>query len=990
MKKLFTTMLVFCLVYVAYGQTTVTGTVIDESGETVIGATILLKGTTRGAISDIDGTYSIIVPNADATLVASFTGFKTIEEKVGNRTQINFQMESDIALIDEVVITGYGSQGRKVLTSAISSLDAKEIENLPTPGVDQMIQGRAAGVQISANSGTPGGSIFVRIRGTNSITAGSDPLYVVDGIPIVSTPLEAEGTGGQRTSPIADINPADIQSIEVLKDAAATSIYGARAANGVVLITTKRGTTSRKPRVTLNAYTGIQNFWRDPSEALVNAQQFEELSNEAARNRGQDEPYPNPGSGDNTDWNKFIFQDNAPINNLDLSISGGDSKVKYFVSGNVFAQDGIMRNNDYKRQTGRVNLDYSVSEKLRFGTSVLYSRSDRTRSDNDNNIFGALGAAFFNPPNLPARQPDGSLTKFSIFENPIAVAEFQDLSMKTNRVLANAFAEWDITDYLTFKTSGGVDYNNIKEDAYWPTQMNEGAAVNGQGRSTVTVDDNLVWENVLTFQKGLGGEHYLTVLLGQSIQTSDFERTQAFGQQFPSNDFRRVTSAAVQTSSSSGSEWGIASYFGRINYDFAGKYLVNVNMRRDGSSRFGQENRWGTFPSIGVGWRISEESFMDNNTFFNELKLRGSWGITGNQNGIGNFSSLGLWNGGFNYDGAPGTSFAQLANPDLKWETTTQFNVGVDMTIFNERLSLTFDYYRKLTEDLLLNVPLPRTTGFTSQIQNFGELENNGWEFGINFAAIQKQDLQWNINFNVSQNEAVATRLVAPIEAFTRSPIRLEEGLPLFSFWLHEQLGVDPQTGDAIWRVGDSDSRTEDFNPSVHRYIVGDAQPDFIGGITSDLTWKGINFMMFWQYSLGNDQLHWNRFFQEHGGGRNTQYHTSQLDRWQQPGDDTMVPRQTSSNYSGSLRPSRFLEDGSYLRLKNVSLGYTIPTSVVDKLGMSSARVYLAAQNLITITNYTGLDPELNTGASNQLVQGIELYAFPQARTFTAGFTVNF
>ncbi|GAB5550579.1 MAG: TonB-dependent receptor [Saprospiraceae bacterium] len=990
MKKLFTTMMVFCLVYVAYGQTTVTGTVIDESGETVIGATILLKGTTRGTISDLDGSYSIKVPNEDATLVASFTGYKTIEEKVGNRTEINFQMESDISLIDEVVITGYGSQGRKVLTSAISSLDAKEIENLPTPAVDQMIQGRAPGVQISANSGTPGGSIFVRIRGTNSITAGSDPLYVVDGIPIVSTPLEAEGTGGQRTSPIADINPADIQSIDVLKDAAATAIYGARAANGVVLITTKRGATSRKARITLNAYTGIQNFWRDPSEALVNATQFEELSNEAARNRGQDEPYPNPGSGDNTDWNKFIFQDNAPISNLDLSISGGDDKVKYYVSGNSFSQDGIMRNNDYQRQTGRVNLDYSVSEKLRFGTSVLYSRSDRTRSDNDNNIFGALGAAFFNPPNLPARQSDGSLTKFSIFENPIAVAEFQDLKMKTNRVLANVFAEWDITDYLTFKTSGGVDYNNIKEDAYWPTQMNEGAAVNGQGRSTVTVDDNLVWENVLTFQKGLGGEHYLTVLLGQSIQTSDFERTVAFGQQFPSNDFRRVTSAAIQTSSSSGSEWGIASYFGRINYDFAGKYLVNVNMRRDGSSRFGEENRWGTFPSIGVGWRISEESFMANNSFFDELKLRGSWGVTGNQNGIGNFASLGLWDGGFNYAGAPGTSFSQLANPDLKWETTTQFNVGVDMTIFKERLSLTFDYYSKLTEDLLLNVPLPRTTGFTSQIQNFGELENKGWEFGINYAAIQTNDLQWNVNFNISQNEAVATRLVAPIESFTRSPIRLEEGLPLFSFWLHEQLGVDPQTGDAIWRVGDSDSRTEDFNPSVHRYIVGDAQPDFIGGITSDLTWKGINFMMFWQYSIGNDQLHWNRFFQEHGGGRNTQYHTSQLDRWQQPGDQTMVPRQTAANYSGSLRPSRFLEDGSYLRLKNVSLGYSLPSSIIEKVGMSGARIYISAQNLITITDYTGLDPELNTGASNQLVQGIELYAFPQARTFTAGFTANF
>jgi TonB-linked SusC/RagA family outer membrane protein len=696
MKRLIATVLAFSLALFAYGQKTVTGKITTaEDGEAVIGATILLKGTSRGEVTDLDGNYSIEVPNDNAVLIIAFTGLKTIEERVGNRTEINFEMAADIALLDEIVVTGYGSQGRKVLTSAISSLDAKEIENLPQPSFDQMMQGRAPGVQISANSGTPGGSIFVRIRGTNSITAGSDPLYVVDGIPIVSNPLEAEGTGGQRTSPIADINPADIQSIEILKDASATAIYGARAANGVVLITTKRGERSRNARVTLNSYVGIQNFWKDPSEAVVDARTFEELSNEAARNRGQAEPYPNPGSGANTDWNSFIFRNDAPIFSTDLSISGGDDKVKYFVSGSNFLQKGIMKNNDYERQTGRINLDYKANDRLKFGTSILYSRSNRTRSDNDNNIFGALGAAFFNPPNLPARQPDGSLTKFSIFENPIAVAEFQDLKMRTNRVLANFFGEWEITDYLTFKSIASVDYNNIKEDAYWPTQMNEGAAVNGQARSTVTVDDNLIWENVLTFQKSLGGEHYLTVLAGQSVQTSDFERTQAFGQQFPSNDFRRITSAAIQTSSSQGSEWGIASLFGRINYDYAGKYLVTFNIRRDGSSRFGEDNRWGTFPSVGVGWRITEESFMQNNGLFDELKVRASWGITGNQNGIGNFASLGLWNGGFNYDGAPGTSPAQLANPDLKWETTRQINFGLDMTFLNERVSATVDYYKK-------------------------------------------------------------------------------------------------------------------------------------------------------------------------------------------------------------------------------------------------------------------------------------------------------
>jgi len=989
MKRILSVLpLLFLAVLVMGQEKTVSGTITSaEDGLPVIGATILIKGTSSGTATDIDGNYTLQVPGDDAILVISYTGLKTQEVTVGDRTEINVEMESSVSILDEVVVTGYGSQGRRVLTSSVSSVGAEEIENLPTPNVDQMLQGRAAGVQINSNSGTPGGSIFVRVRGTTSITAGSDPLYIVDGIPIVSSPLEAEGTGGQRTSPISDINPADIESIEVLKDAAATAIYGARAANGVVIITTKRGSRSQGATVKLNAYYGVQNFWKDPRESLVNAEQFEVLANEAARNRGQAEPYPNPGTGDDTDWIGFIFQDNAPMYNVDLSVSGGTDRIRYYVSGNQFDQQGIMRNNAFKRQSGRINLDFDASDKVTLGTSILYSRTDRTRSDNDNNIFGGLGAAFFTPPNIPPRQPDGSLTKFSIFESPIAVAEFQDLTMITNRVLASVYGEWDITKGLTFKSQFNVDYNDIQEDAYWPTQMNEGAAVNGEARSTSTTDDNWIWENILTYQTSLGGEHYITALAGYSAQQSTFSRTQASGQQFPSNDFRRIASAAVQTSFSTGSQWGIASLFGRINYNFADKYLVNVNVRRDGSSRFGEENRWGTFPSIGVGWRLSEEAFLANSNFINELKLRGSWGITGNQNGIDDFAALGLWIGDSPYTNTPGTRPQQLANPDLKWEETTQWNVGLDVSVLNERLTMTFDVYEKNTTDLLLEVPLPRTTGFESQFQNIGEITNSGWELGIVATPVLSNDFSWDINFNIAHNEAVIDRLAAPINAFTRDPIRLEEGVPMFSFWLHEQLGVDPQTGDVIWRVTEGE---EEFNSSRDRFIVGNAQPDLFGGITNTLRYKGFDFMMFWQFSLGNDQLHWNRFFQEHGGGRNTQYHTSQLDRWQQPGDITDVPRQAGVNYSGDLRPSRFLEDGSYIRLKNASLGYTFPSSVTSKIGMNNLRLYVTGQNLITITDYTGLDPELNTGANNQLVQGIELYAFPQARVFTFGLTGTF
>jgi len=991
MKRIFSVLpLLFLAVLVMGQEKEVTGTVTStEDGLPVIGATILIKGTTSGTATDVDGNYSLRVPGDDAVLVFSYTGLQTQEVTVGDRTEVNVVMESSISILDEVVVTGYGSQGRRVLTSAVSSVGAEEIENLPTPNVDQMLQGRAAGVQITSNSGTPGGGMFVRVRGTTSITAGSDPLYVVDGIPIQALPLQAENIGGQVTSPLADLNPADIESIEVLKDASATAIYGARAANGVVIITTKRGSRSQDARVTLNSYYGIQNYWNDPQDQLVNAQQFEELQNEAAVNNGGSPIYPNPGSGANTRWADQVFNDNVPMYNVDLSVAGGTDKVRYFISGNQFDQDGIMNNTNFLRRSGRVNLDFDAFEDITVGTSILYSRTERTRIENDDNITGVLGGVFFFPPNIPVFQPDGSFSKFSIFENPRAASTLYDLQQNVNRVLANIYGEWDIAQGLSFKTSFSVDYNQVKEDLYEPTPLNNGAAVGGFARSSVTVDDNIIWENILTYQTSLGGDHYLTALLGQSIQKSDNERTQATGQGFPSDDFRRITSAATQFSSSTGTEWGIASFFGRLNYDFAGKYIVTVNVRQDGSSRFGEDNRWGTFPSIGVGWRLSEENFLQNSSFINELKLRASYGITGNQNGISNFASRGLWTGA-NYVANAGTTPEQLANPELKWETTRQIDIGVDLGILNERLVLTFDWYNKYTEDLLLEVPLPPSTGFSSQFQNFGEVENQGWELSINATPFLNNDFSWDINFNVAHNEATARRLFAPIEIYNRSPYRLEEGQPLFSFWFHEQLFVDPQTGDPVWRTVNGDSRTETFNPNRDRFIVGNAQPDLFGGITNNLRYKNFDFMMFWQYSLGNDQLHWNRFFQEHGGTRNTQFIVTQLDRWQQPGDITDIPRMTAANYAGNLRPSRFVEDGSYIRLKNISLGYTLPSSLTDKWNIQKLRFYVTGQNVITITDYTGLDPELTGPADEQLVQGMEFYTFPQARVFTGGLTLIF
>lgn len=971
-------------------QQTVTGTVTAaEDNLTLPGVVVLERGTTQGTTTDIDGKFTINVSGPNAVLVFTYIGFLTQEASVGNRSIINVTLKEDVKLLGEVVVTGYGTQERKTLTSSISSVSSKDIQGLPMASPDQMIQGRAAGVQVNSSSGTPGGGMFIRVRGSTSINASSDPLYVVDGIPIVADNQSAIGLGGQITNPLADINPADIESMEILKDASATAIYGARAANGVVLITTKRG-SMQKAKVEINSFVGVQSLWRQPD--VVDGSTFERLINESRVNNGQTPLFPNPESALNTDWMGEIFQD-APISNFDASISAGTERVKYLVSLNQFDQDGVTKPSNFKRTSGRVNLDFAASDKINIGTSILISRNFRNRVRNDNNIYGALGAAYFLPTNQPVFQPDGSYTKFSIFENPRAAVQEVDIEMLTNRILANIYADYEIAPGLIFRSTWSFDYSNVKEDRYDNTLLNTGAATNGDATSIVTINDNWIWENVLSYQKVFGTNHSVNALLGYAAQNSYFERTRASGQQFPSNDFRRIASAAVQTASSEGSGWGIEGVFARVNYAYKGRYLATVNVRRDASSRFGTANQSAIFPSFALGWVMTEESFMANQSFISTLKPRFSWGVTGNQNGIGDFQSRGLWGGGANYTDFPGTAPNQLANPDLKWETTTQTNIGIDVGVLNDRFTLTFDWYNKQTEDLLLAVPLPRTTGFNSIVQNFGEMENKGFEIGIMGVIANKKDFSWDFGFNISQNRNLVKKIAAPFNVFTRDVIRVEEGLPLFSFWLHDQVSVDPETGISIYRTvnGEAPVNSSDFNAGRDRFIAGNAQPDFFGGLNSNMRFRNFDFNMFWQGTIGNDQLNWVRFFQEHGGTRNTGFVGSQLNRWQQPGDITDVPRMISGNYRGDLRPARFLEDGSYLRLKNLTIGYTLPYVISEKIGFSRIRVYGSGQNLLTFTNYTGLDPEVNTGADQGgLAEGIDLYAMPQPRVIMGGLNLTF
>ena len=973
----------FCFSVIKAQNRMITGTVVgSDDKQTLPGALVKVEGTGQGVITDLYGKFKLSIPES-GNLVVTYIGYLTQNVKITNKIVYDVSLLINVNKLSDVIVTGYGNQNRKTLTSGITSVKSEDIVNVPAASSDQLLQGRASGVLVSTNSGTPGGGVSVRIRGTSSINGSSDPLYIVDGIPIQASNLAQRGVGGSTTNPIADINPSDIESIDVLKDASATAIYGSRAANGVVLITTKRG-ISGQSKISFGTYTGTQNLIKTPS--LVTGEQFELLMNESAVNNGKPLPYANPGNAINTRWNDLVLNDNAPLRNVDLSVSGGSDKVKYLISANNFMQQGVIRNSEYNRNTGRVNLDFNANAKLKIGTSILYSRSDRNIVTNDDAISGAFAGSHFYPSNMSVFKDDGTYQRIPTIDHPLATVDQAKIGMVTGRFLGSVNAEYEFIPALRLKSSFSVDYTNNTESSYLNTFTNAGSAVQGIADIYNLNDNNWIQENVLSYQFNLSKNSF-NVLVGTSLQESETKFIQSTGTGFPTNDFTQINAAAVLRASSSSTSYGIASVFSRVNYDYNKRYLVTVNLRSDASSRFGAANRWGFFPSVGLGWVVSEENFLKEFSFINNLKLRGGYGITGNQSGIRDFNSLSLWQGAA-YSGVPGVRPFQLENPNLKWETTKQTDIGMDMSLFDDRITINAGYYYKKTEDLLLAVPLPRTSGFQTVVQNLGEIENKGLEFAVGVNIFPKANkLKWHINGNIAGNRNKVLKLVAPFNVYGRDLFRYEEGYSMYSFYMHNQTGVDSETGKIQFEDVNGDGK---FTTSADRKIVGNANPDFYGGLTNTLNYKGVDLMFMFQYSYGNDQLNWTQFFMQHGGSRATNYSDSQLKRWQNPGDITNVPKLNAANYASDLRPSRFVEDGSYLRLKNISLGYQIPIKFTSKLHISSARIYVSGQNVLTFTKYSGLDPEVTGTASNTLTQGVEFFTTPSPRVFMSGINISF
>ncbi|AWX45551.1 TonB-dependent receptor SusC [Flagellimonas maritima] len=998
-----------------YGQV-ITGTVTDQNGLPLPGVNVLVKGTNTGTQTDFDGNYTIEASSSN-TLIFSYLGQKTVERTVGSNTNINIQMEEDASQLEEVVVVGYGSQKKSDLTGSVASVSGDEIARLPVASVDNALKGRAAGAFISSPSGTPGAGISIQIRGNTSLSASSEPLYVIDGIPMISEDLSDLFSGGQRTNSMADINPTDIASIEILKDASATAIYGSRGANGVVLITTKRGSTGA-PRVEFNSYYGFQTVTNTID--MLSSQEYLELMNDAAAqdniDLGTDYPEnyvsdlwgfdPNDPELRNTKWYDEIFR-TAAIQSHDVSVSGGNERTQYYTSLAYFNQEGTQLGTGFERISGRINLDTQVKDWLKIGTNVAVTRTIQDRTINDNSLYGVVINTLAGDPLMPVREDDGTYASpFDYFgwwmlDNPVLVANEYSRFTRTTRGLGTIFAELQLTKSLKFRTSTSIDYTSLTDESFTPTISFESIDqnANGLGRYSSTEDFTWITENYFTYTPDLGDNHSLNAILGASYQASDRNFTRIDAQGFPSDQFTKLETAAQVTDAySRGTEWGLASYYFRANYGLANKYLLTLTGRADGSSRFGDQNRFGFFPSGSVAWRVSQEDFLKNSKTISDLKFRASYGITGNQDGITNsagdilnFPARGLF-GIDDYRQRATLIPTQLSNQNLSWESTAQFNVGVDLGLFNNRLSLTADYFIKKTDDLLLDRIIPGISGFSSVIDNIGEVENRGFELTVN-GAIFTGDFKWDSSFNISFIDNEIKKLAVDRQIISDSHI-LAEGNPIGTFFLIDHNGVDPQTGNMLWI-----DLNEDGNINADdRQIVGNAQPDFFGGWNNTFSYKGFDFSFLFQFNIGNEIFNNSRAIYENLGwsrigtgfplpdGNN---YAGARNRWRQPGDITDIPRASLESGNWQQYSTRWLEDGSFVRLKNLNIGYRLPQEVVSKLGLQKFRVFVQGQNLLTFTDYTGLDPEVSRSARDPRLAGSDFGTLPQARTITLGFNIG-
>ncbi len=977
-------------------EKTVTGKVTTaDSPEGLPGVNVLVKGTSIGTVTDLDGTFSIDVPSEESVLVFKFIGYRTQEITVGSQSVINVELAQDAQALDEVVVVGYGYVKKSDLTGSVSQVGAEKISEFPTYEVSQALKGRAAGVQVSQNSGRPGGRIQVRIRGNNSMIGSNEPLYVVDGYPI--------------TGDISFLNPSDIASIDILKDASATAIYGSRGANGVVIVTTKRGSQNQAGRINVETYFGAQEVIGRYD--LLESPEYAVLVNDFLENNGQTPFFTNIPSDPGTDWQDVIYR-TARLQNHTITFSKGSENTNYSISGNFFEQQGVIISTGVQRASVRFNLDSEVNNIIKIGTNLNLTRSSEDFQNVDNGHFGQniFSGALSAPPTLSVNDEDGVPIDFSqlyTFMDPTTRNPMFFAMRKDNRVLntfiGNAYLDMALAKGLSFKTIWGADFNLRANEAFTPIVY-----PGDQGSASESRSESYSWlnENLLTYEPDLGSNNDLSVVAGYTIQKFTSKSLGIGVTGFSNNITENYDLAAAEiigTPSSGFNEWSLASALGRVNYTLNGKYLFTASLRADGSSRFAPGNKWSYFPSGAVGWRISDEPFLVGNRLVNNLKLRASYGITGNQ-GINSFQTLNRLTSTIAVYGGGGEVIgfvpAAIANPDLRWETTEQLDIGFDLGLMDNRYRFTFDYYVKNTEDLLASVPLPPSVGFGSILRNIGAIRNSGIELALD-ADILVGAFQWNAYGQISFNENEVVSLAGGDDVLGNglgqpfvAPLNIaREGQPFGMFFGLEEDGLDEE--GFIKYV---DQNADGVINTQDRVILGNPYPDFLFGFGSNFSFKNFDLNIFFEGSQGND------LFFATAGTQLSSFNRGQNqfaelfgNYWTPDNPDPNAKYPKPSSATQVTVSERFIEDGSYLRLKSLRLGYNLPTYALGiSSWLSSAQIYFSAINLLTITDYPGLDPDVNTrgtdsqNVGSRLIVGVDESGYPSSKTYAVGLTLGF
>jgi TonB-dependent starch-binding outer membrane protein SusC len=957
----------------------ISGKVISAKDQQAIpGVTIVVKGTTKGTITDINGNYKLEAPS-NGTLVFSFLGMQKQEVQVNGRKLINTEMADENIDLGEVVVVGYSTESKKLLSGSIGVVGKEELKDVPLKTISGVLQGKAAGVSISQNSGTPGGQNTIKLRGGSSINASNQPLIVIDGIPTITGSYGQIGYSGQEIDALSDLNPNDIETFTILKDASATAIYGARGSNGVILITTKKG-SYQKTSVNLSSSYGFQATPKEHMLHLMNAEQWNEYKGTNVQ-------------GIDTDWmneilygakkpdNIFKVLHGAPTSNNELSVSSGNDKTRLFISGSYYNQEGTVRGTAYNRYSGRMNIDHKLLGNLTIGGSVAMSYSKNDRVEGDQTLFGPLPNALSIPAIYPVYNSDGTYNEDGPYANPVAIIDQTVNVAYSNRSNSNVYVEYKFLNGFTFTSKWGADIYNLREHEYDPITTRQGAKYNGLGIEGTSYASNLVSNNVLQYIQKIGDKNNIEALAGYSFEKYASRYTYIEAIDFPNEDLQYITSAGtIRAASTSALDRGLNSYFGQFKYNYMYKYIFSLTARADGSSKFGENNRYGYFPAASIAWRASEEPFIKKISQISELKVRASIGLTGNDE-IGDFGSLGLYEGGYNYGGISGIAPTQLPNPDLKWESTLQTGFGFDLALFNNRISLNADFYYNRTRDLLLLRPLPPSSGFTSIYANIGDLQNKGIELVLNTENI-KSEFTWSTSFNFAANRNKVTKLYEgqPIPDNGRGGNWVIEGEPIGIFYSYRCLGVDPTTGNLVY-----DDINKDGQINAEDYTkIGDPNPDFTTGLTNTFSYKGFDLSIFLHMIYGNDVFNGTYIYLQSGTGEDNQT-TEMLRRWKKPGDITDIPR-----VGDTYKSSRFIENGSFLRIKNVTFGYNFPKNLIRKAGIKSARLYVSGQNLYTYTPYSGMDPEVNYASTDNIIMGTDFFTYPQPRTFLMGLNIGF